>query len=100
MKRLTLLAAMLALSACQTAPPSYEAASGPNQIGYFSTPVDDGRIAVTFLRSPRARCGGCLSTWRGLAAPQNVAAGPRICLWIQGWRPRRIAQAPRRSSAR
>ena len=48
MKRLTLLAATLALSACQTAAPSYEAATGPNQIGYFSTPVDGGRVAVTF----------------------------------------------------
>lgn len=48
MKRLTLVAAILALGACQTAASSYEAASGPNQIGYFSTPVDDGRIAVTY----------------------------------------------------
>lgn len=48
MKRLALVAVTLALGACQTAASSYEAASGPNQIGYFSAPVDGGRVAVTF----------------------------------------------------
>lgn len=47
MKRLALIAAMLALGACQTAP-SYRAASAPNSVGYFSVPVENGRQAVTY----------------------------------------------------
>jgi len=47
-KRLTLVAATLALSACQTAMPSYQAASGPNGVGYFSAPADNGRQAVIY----------------------------------------------------
>jgi hypothetical protein len=47
-KRLALLATTLALGACQTALPSYQAASGPNGFGYFSAPVDNGRQAVTY----------------------------------------------------
>jgi hypothetical protein len=48
MKRLALAAVTLVLGACQAITPSYEAASGPNQIGYFSAPVDDGRVAVAY----------------------------------------------------
>ena len=48
MKRLVLVAATLALSACQTAMPSYQAASGPNDVGYFSAPADGGRQVVTY----------------------------------------------------
>lgn len=48
MKKLALLASVLALGACQTAGPSYEAASTPGGTGYFSTPVEDGRHAVTY----------------------------------------------------
>jgi hypothetical protein len=47
MKRL-ILVAVLALGACQTAGPVYQAASGPSQIGYFSAPADGGRQAVTY----------------------------------------------------
>lgn len=48
MKRLTLVAATLALGACQTAMPSYQAASGPNAVGYFVTAADGGRQAITY----------------------------------------------------
>jgi hypothetical protein len=47
-RRFTLVAATLALSACQTAMPSYQAASGPNGVGYFSAPADNGRQVVTY----------------------------------------------------
>jgi hypothetical protein len=47
-KRLILIASAVALSACQTSTASYEAASGPGQVGYFSAPVDDGRVAITY----------------------------------------------------
>jgi hypothetical protein len=47
-KRVILLASVLALGACQTTTASYEAASGPNQVGYFSAPVDEGRLAVSY----------------------------------------------------
>jgi hypothetical protein len=39
---------MLALGACQTAMPSYQAASGPNSVGYFSAPADNGRQTVIY----------------------------------------------------
>lgn len=48
MKRLALIAATLALSACQTAAPAYQAASSPGGVGYFNAPVDDGRHAITY----------------------------------------------------
>lgn len=48
MKRLALVAVTLALSACQTAMPTYQAASVPNGVGYFSAPADNGRQAVTY----------------------------------------------------
>lgn len=48
MRKLVLIASTLALTACQTSTASYEAASGPGQVGYFSAPVDDGRVAVTY----------------------------------------------------
>lgn len=48
MKKLALAAAMLALGACQTATPAYQAASGPGGIGYFSAAADGGRQAVTY----------------------------------------------------
>jgi hypothetical protein len=47
-KRVILIASVLALGACQTTTASYEAASGPNQVGYFSAPVDEGRLAVSY----------------------------------------------------
>jgi hypothetical protein len=47
-KRFVLISAMLALSACQTAAPAYQAASRPGDIGYFSAPADGGRQAVTY----------------------------------------------------
>ena len=48
MKRLILIASMAALGACQTSTASYEAASGPGQVGYFSAPVEDNRVAVSY----------------------------------------------------
>ena len=48
MKRLPLIAALLALGACQTATPVYQAASGPNDVGYFSAPADNGLQTVTY----------------------------------------------------
>jgi hypothetical protein len=47
-KRLILIASTVALGACQTSSASYEAARSPGQIGYFSAPVDEGRVAVTY----------------------------------------------------
>ena len=47
-KRLILIASMAALGACQTSTASYEAASGPGQVGYFSAPVEDNRVAVSY----------------------------------------------------
>jgi hypothetical protein len=47
-KRLILTASLAALAACQTSTASYQAASGPGQIGYFSAPVEDDRVAVTY----------------------------------------------------
>jgi len=47
-KRLILIASTAALSACQTSTASYEPADGPGQVGYFSAPVEDGRMAVTY----------------------------------------------------
>ena len=46
--RLILTASLAALAACQTSTASYQAASGPGQIGYFSAPVEDDRVAVTY----------------------------------------------------
>ena len=48
MKKPTLVVGMLALSACQTAMPTYQAASGPTDVGYFSAPADSGRQAVIY----------------------------------------------------
>jgi len=48
MKKLTLVAATLALGACQTTGSGYQAASNPGGVGYFSAPVDDGRQAVSY----------------------------------------------------
>lgn len=48
MKNLALLAAVLALGACQTAAPAYRAASGPSDVGFFSAPAEGGRQAVTY----------------------------------------------------
>ena len=48
MKRLILIAATLALGACQTAMPPYRAGSGPNDIGYFSAPAGGARHTVTY----------------------------------------------------
>ena len=48
MKKLTLVAATLALGACQTTGAGYQAASSPGGVGYFSAPVDDGRQAVSY----------------------------------------------------
>lgn len=48
MKRPALVAAMLALGACQTATPAYQAASAPGGVGYFAAPVDEGRHAVSY----------------------------------------------------
>lgn len=48
MRKLAMIASTLALCACQTSTAPYEAASGPGQIGYFSAPVEDGRVAVTY----------------------------------------------------
>lgn len=48
MKRLIFVAATVAVSACQTAMPSYQAASGPNDVGYFSAPADESRHTVTY----------------------------------------------------
>lgn len=48
MNKFVLVAAVLSLGACQTAGPSYQAASTPGGIGYFSAPVDDGRHAITY----------------------------------------------------
>jgi hypothetical protein len=47
-RRFTLVAATLVLSACQTAMPMYQAASGPNGVGYFSAPADSGRQVVIY----------------------------------------------------
>ena len=47
-KRLTVVAAALALTACQTAMPAYQAANSPNEVGYFSAPADNGRQAVIY----------------------------------------------------
>jgi hypothetical protein len=47
-KRLILTVSLAALAGCQTSTASYEAASGPGQIGYFSVPVEDNRVAVTY----------------------------------------------------
>ena len=48
MKKIILVAAIVGLSACQTAAPTYQAASGPNSPGYFSAPADDGRQTVIY----------------------------------------------------
>ena len=48
MKRLILIGSTIALAACQTSTASYQAASGPGQVGYFSAPVEDDRVAVTY----------------------------------------------------
>lgn len=48
MRKLVLIVSTVALGACQTSTASYEAASGPGQIGYFSAPIEDGRMAVTY----------------------------------------------------
>lgn len=47
-KRLILIASMAALGACQTSTASYEAANGPGQAGYFSAPVENDRVAVSY----------------------------------------------------
>jgi hypothetical protein len=47
-KRLILIGSTIALAACQTSTASYQAASGPGQVGYFSAPVEDDRVAVTY----------------------------------------------------
>jgi hypothetical protein len=47
-KRLPLVAATLALSACQTATPAYQAARSPAEVGYFSAPAENGLQAVTY----------------------------------------------------
>ena len=48
MKYFTLLAATLALGACQTVAPAYRAASAPGEVGYFSAPAEAGRQAVSY----------------------------------------------------
>jgi hypothetical protein len=48
MKKLILVAASLALGACQTTGSGYQAASSPGGVGYFSAPVDNGRQAVSY----------------------------------------------------
>lgn len=48
MKRLALVAATLALGACQATSSAYQAAGGPTSVGYFSAPVDNGRQAVVY----------------------------------------------------
>jgi hypothetical protein len=47
-KKLMLASAVLALAGCQTASATYQAPDGPDQVGYFNAPVDDGRLAVTY----------------------------------------------------
>lgn len=48
MKKRILVAATLALCACQTAAPSYRAASGPGSAGYFTAPAESGRYTVVY----------------------------------------------------
>ncbi len=48
MKRCALVAVTLALSACQTTTQPYQAAGGPNDVGYFSAPSEGGRQLVTY----------------------------------------------------
>jgi hypothetical protein len=47
-KSFTLVPVALALSACQTSMPAYQAANNPNSVGYFSLPADNGRQAVIY----------------------------------------------------
>lgn len=51
MKKLVLVAATIAVTACSTPGPVYEAASDPSSAGYFVAPVEDGRQAVTYTGS-------------------------------------------------
>lgn len=51
MKRLVLVAATIAVAACSTTGPGYQAASDPNSAGYFVAPAEEGRHAVTYTGS-------------------------------------------------
>ena len=48
MKRFVLVAATLALGACQATTSAYQAASSPTSVGYYNAQVDDGRQAVVY----------------------------------------------------
>jgi hypothetical protein len=55
MKRFALCAiAALSLAACATQPTYYQAAAGPNAIGYSEYQIEPGRFRVTFRGGPGA----------------------------------------------
>src|SRR5215210_2729700 len=55
MKRLALASlAALSLAACATTPTVYQAATGPQAIGYSEYPIEPGRYRITFRGGPGA----------------------------------------------
>lgn len=55
MKRLALLAVVaLSISACATAPTRYQAAAGPDAVGYSEYRIEPGRYRITFRGGPGA----------------------------------------------
>lgn len=54
MKRLVPLIAVLALSACATAPTVYQPAAGPQAVGYSDYRIEPGRYRITFRGGPGA----------------------------------------------
>ena len=51
MKKFLPIAATAMLAACTTAMPAYQAAGGPDGVGHFAAPADNGRYAVSYTGS-------------------------------------------------
>lgn len=48
MKKLLSIAATALLAGCMNSMPAYQAAGGPNSIGYFAAPAENGRFSVGY----------------------------------------------------
>lgn len=73
--RLAAVAAVLALSACATAPTLYQAAAGPAAVGYSEYRVEPGRYRVTFRGGPGAPAQQVADYALRRAADLTVAEG-------------------------
>lgn len=51
MKKFLPIAVTAMLVACTTTTPPYQAAGGPNSVGYFAAPAENGRYAVSYTGS-------------------------------------------------